>query len=66
MIGKERPLDFAIESAEGQRFAVHKIMLATTSDVLTAMLDSCGTMEEGKTGLLKLPDFSSASIQVSC
>ena len=64
LVDRELFADFAIESAEGGKFAVHRMMLASSSDVLTAMLDSCGVMEEGKTGLLKLPDFSSLSIQV--
>jgi hypothetical protein len=56
--------DFYIESCEGERFPAHRFMLASVSDVMAAMLGGHPEMLEARSGVLKLTDFTSASVKV--
>ncbi|KAM3957017.1 BTB and MATH domain-containing protein 42 [Aphomia sociella] len=53
--------DFTIESADGHKFKVHKVLLAANSEVFKAMLKD--EMAEGQTGYVRLIDVTKEDFQ---
>ena len=57
--------DFTIIADDGSTFRVHRILLASLSEVFEAMVSAPGMLEK-ETGELQLPDTSSDALAVTC